>query len=117
MVRTAETVHFCENLIKQIIMGTPENGRPGWVRLGPRPHGGVLQSVQVQGGAFQTWLGDGDPPRGVNGMFRVGVPTPHGRKATKIESRMAPFSKNFIEQKLQSNHEKGGQWARDWTLL
>ena len=54
-VHAAQTVQFCENFKKQKFMGTPENGGTGQVRSGPRPHSGVRQLVQVQGGLLQAW--------------------------------------------------------------
>ena len=54
-VHAAQTVQFCENFKKQKFMGTPENGGTGQVRSGPRPHSGVRQLVQVEGGLLQAW--------------------------------------------------------------
>ena len=46
-VRVAQTVHFCENFIKQKLKGTPANGGTGHTR----PHPGVRQRVLNMHGA------------------------------------------------------------------
>ena len=47
-VHAAQTVHFCENFIKQKLKDIPENGGTGQVRSGLRPHLSVRQ--QCKGG-------------------------------------------------------------------
>ena len=54
-VRAAQTVHFWENFIKQKLKNAPNLVGAGQVRSGPRPHPGVQQEVQVQGGLLWPW--------------------------------------------------------------